>query len=70
MKADQKSGTDLEIPDLLTLQLQLKLVGNEGDELGIRRLALGIPIGNNSTNKANPATMRFYKESPHRIGKS
>ena len=31
--------------------LQLQLVCNEGDELGICRLALGVSVGNNSTNK-------------------
>ena len=49
----------LEIRNLAGFQLQLELIGDEGDELAVGGLALDVCVGNDSTNKFNP----------HRIGK-
>ena len=49
----------LVIHNFAGFQLQFEAVGDEGDELTVGGLTLGVWCGNSSTNNKNPATTRL-----------
>jgi hypothetical protein len=58
-----RNDMTLEISHFRALELQLQLIGDQGDEFRVRRLALRVCVGNSSTNIINRATTRF-NEAP------